>query len=102
MPGLGSLSPTCARADRAASPAGGCGMSAERPAKGLSMGLQALLGDAARPAPAPGSAEASASRGGVGQIEVARIRPNPHQPRSQFDDEALDELADAIHLPGDV
>jgi len=75
-------------------------MSAERPAKGLGMGLQALLGEAARPAPAPGSSEAAASRGGVREIEVARIRPNPHQPRVQFDEEALDELADSIRERG--
>ena len=75
-------------------------MSAERPAKGLGMGLQALLGEAARPAPAPASSEAAASRGGVREIEVARIRPNPHQPRVQFDEEALDELADSIRERG--
>ena len=75
-------------------------MSSERPAKGLGMGLQALLGEAARPAPPPGSSEAAASRGGVREIEVARIRPNPHQPRVQFDEEALDELADSIRERG--
>ena len=59
-------------------------MSGERQAKGLGMGLQALLGEAARPAPAPGG-EPPATRGGVREIEVARIRPNPNQPRVQFD-----------------
>jgi ParB family chromosome partitioning protein len=67
-------------------------MSADRPAKGLGMGLQALLGEAARPA-GEGSAQ---SRGGVREIEVARIRPNPNQPRQQFNEESLDELADSI------
>jgi ParB family chromosome partitioning protein len=75
-------------------------MSAERPAKGLGMGLQALLGEAARPAPAPASGDGAASRGGVREIEVARIRPNPNQPRVQFDEEALDELAESIRLRG--
>jgi ParB family chromosome partitioning protein len=42
-------------------------MSADRPAKGLGMGLQALLGEAARPAAA--SAELAASRGGVREID---------------------------------
>jgi ParB family chromosome partitioning protein len=74
-------------------------MSAERPAKGLGMGLQALLGEAARPAGAP-STELPASRGGVREIELARIRPNPNQPRVQFDEEALDELADSIRERG--
>jgi ParB family chromosome partitioning protein len=76
-------------------------MSAERPAKGLGMGLQALLGEAARPAAAPGAAaEAAATRGGVREIELARIRPNPNQPRVQFDEQALDELADSIRERG--
>jgi len=68
-------------------------MSADRPAKGLGMGLQALLGEAARPA---GAGEAGASAGGVREIEIARIRPNPNQPRMRFDDEALNELAESI------
>jgi ParB family chromosome partitioning protein len=73
-------------------------MSSERPAKGLGMGLQALLGEAAQPAPAAG--EALASRGGVREIEVARIKPNPNQPRLQFDEDALDELAESIRERG--
>ena len=74
-------------------------MSADRPAKGLGMGLQALLGEAARPAPAPGAGEQEA-RGGVREIEVARIKANPHQPRVQFDEDALDELAESIRQRG--
>jgi ParB family chromosome partitioning protein len=73
-------------------------MSADRPAKGLGMGLQALLGESARPI-APGT-EGPTSRGGVREIEVARIKPNPNQPRIQFDEEALDELADSIRERG--
>ena len=67
-------------------------MSTDRPTKGLGMGLSALIGDA-RPAPAD---EQSASRGGVREIEIGRIRPNPNQPRIQFSDESIDELADSI------
>lgn len=63
------------------------------------MGLQALLGEAARPAGAA-AAEAPSSRGGVREIEIARIRPNPNQPRVQFDQEALGELADSIRERG--
>lgn len=74
-------------------------MSADRPAKGLGMGLQALLGEAGRPMPAPG-AEPQIARGGVREIEIARIQPNPNQPRVQFDEEALDELADSIRERG--
>ena len=73
-------------------------MSADRPAKGLGMGLQALLGEAARPMATTG--DEPGSRGGVREIEVARIRPNPEQPRVQFDEDALDELADSIRDRG--
>ena len=74
-------------------------MSVDRPAKGLGMGLQALLGEAARPATAtPG--EPGSSRGGVREIEIARIHANPDQPRIQFDEEALDELAESIRQRG--
>jgi ParB family chromosome partitioning protein len=68
----------------------------EKPTKGLGMGLQALLGEAARP-PAEGAAE---SRGGVREIDVARIKPNPNQPRIQFDEDALAELAESIGRRG--
>lgn len=64
------------------------------------MGLQALLGEAARPAPAPGSADSPPSRGGVREIEISRIRPNPEQPRVQFDEDALEELAQSIRERG--
>ena len=71
-------------------------MSADRPVKGLGMGLQALLGEAARPA---GEAPAQ-SRGGVREVEIARIRPNPNQPRQHFTEESLAELADSIAQRG--
>ena len=65
------------------------------------MGLQALLGEASRPGSAPmAQGELPASRGGVREIELAHIRPNPAQPRVQFDEEALDELADSIRQRG--
>ena len=63
------------------------------------MGLQALLGEAARPGGAAPS-ETAASRGGVREIEISRIRANPEQPRVQFDEEALDELAESIRQRG--
>ena len=73
-------------------------MSADRPAKGLGMGLQALLGEAARPATSSG--ETTESRGGVREIDIVRIKPNPNQPRVQFDEGALAELADSIRERG--
>jgi ParB family chromosome partitioning protein len=65
----------------------------DRPGKGLGMGLSALLGDAPRKT---GGDVASENRAGVREIEIARIRPNPNQPRIQFSEEAIDELADSI------
>jgi ParB family chromosome partitioning protein len=32
----------------------------------------------------------------INEIEIAQIRPNPHQPRTHFDEEALAELATSI------
>jgi ParB family transcriptional regulator, chromosome partitioning protein len=72
-------------------------MTGERPGKGLGMGLQALLGEAAAP---PLSAEQQQARGGVREVEISRIKPNPNQPRMQFDESGLDELADSIRERG--
>jgi ParB family chromosome partitioning protein len=69
-------------------------MSVER-TKGLGMGLSALLGESSPPAGAADAAAAQA-RYGVREIEIARIRRNPRQPRVQFDETAIAELADSI------
>lgn len=34
------------------------------------------------------------------EVPVENIRPNPHQPRKEFDDERLEELADSIETHG--
>ncbi len=62
---------------------------------GLGRGLSALMGDAPRPATEEGS-----SGRGVREIEIARIRPNPSQPRIRFDEESIAELADSIAQRG--
>jgi len=72
-------------------------MSNERPGRGLGMGLSALLGDAPRPHAGEPTPEA---RGGVREIEIARIRPNPNQPRINFDEASIAELADSIAQRG--
>ncbi len=56
-----------------------------RRARGLGRGLGALI-------PAPG--------GGVDEVDVDLIVPNPHQPRSAVDDESLVELAASIREHG--
>lgn len=70
-------------------------MSASKPASGLGRGLQALLGE--QSAPASRMEEAPSTRAaGVREIEIGRIHPNPNQPRVQFREEAIEELADSI------
>lgn len=61
---------------------------------GLGKGLGALIpAGAAEPRPAAGTP-------GMLEIEVAAIRPNPYQPRDQFDEEGLGALADSIREVG--
>ncbi|MEO7634050.1 MAG: ParB/RepB/Spo0J family partition protein [Sphingomicrobium sp.] len=64
----------------------------EKAAKGLGKGLSALLGDSVR-APAAAS---GASGEGIRDVEISRIKPNPDQPRSHFDEASLNELAQSI------
>jgi len=73
-------------------------MSANKPNSGLGRGLQALLGEAA--VPVAGQDGPAPRPGGVREIEIGRIRPNPDQPRVQFTEEAIDELADSITQRG--
>ena len=70
-------------------------MSAKRPVSGLGRGLSALIDEAVRPAATGEQAEPAAANG-VREIEIGRIRPNPEQPRVQFEEQAIDELADSI------
>jgi ParB family chromosome partitioning protein len=65
------------------------------PRKGLGRGLSALLGEAPRPEP-----EAGGRRDSVRDVEIARIRPNPAQPRQHFDEDSLAELAESIARHG--
>lgn len=73
-------------------------MNTNKSTSGLGRGLQALLGEQTGVAPATN--EPPARAGGVREIEVGRIRPNPEQPRVQFKEEAIDELADSISERG--
>ena len=61
---------------------------------GLGKGLGALI-------PQAGTEPRPAGAGpGVSEIEVAAIRPNPYQPRVQFDEDALVALAESIREVG--
>lgn len=58
------------------------------PRRGLGRGLDALIG-----------ADASDERG-VASVSIDSLEPNPLQPRSEWDDEQLDELAASIREHG--
>ena len=75
-------------------------MSVKKPGTGLGRGLSALLGEAAAPAQGAAQHDGTPRAGEVREIEIGRIRPNPDQPRTQFDDEAIAELADSIAARG--
>jgi len=66
-----------------------------KPVSGLGRGLSALLGDVAAP-----SSEVATRPDGVREIEIARVHPNPNQPRTRFSEEAIAELADSIAQRG--
>lgn len=62
--------------------------------RGLGRGLDSLLGPAAA-ADAGGAAPA-------GRLPVDALQPNPHQPRTEFDDQELASLAESIRSRGMV
>jgi ParB family chromosome partitioning protein len=70
----------------------------EKKTSGLGRGLAALLDEAVRPASTQGEQAAATQDGprGVREVEIGRIRPNPAQPRINFDEESIAELADSI------
>ena len=79
--------------------------------RGLGRGLNALFMDTeeayenAAKTPAPAAAEFTPSDGGADvkglkEVDISLIRPNPNQPRKNFDEEALNELADSIRKHG--
>ena len=61
--------------------------------KGLGRGLDAIFGTDAVDAKLKPMSQMT-------EIDIAEIIPNPTQPRTQFDEEALDELADSIRQLG--
>jgi ParB family chromosome partitioning protein len=70
----------------------------------LGRGLSALLGEVTRDVSVSGAsgtdaASANANRS-VLHLPIARIAPHPDQPRRQFDEQALEELAESIRTRG--
>jgi ParB family transcriptional regulator, chromosome partitioning protein len=76
--------------------------SPEQPRKALGRGLSALLPSrsAAAPRPEATSAPAEAFPLDANVLPITSIRPNPNQPRSDFDPEKLNELAQSIRANG--
>ncbi len=80
-----------------------------KPNRGLGRGLSALIRPA-DPGPAAAAPATTAEReqpagrqpdsGTTSQLEISRIRPNPLQPRADFDPQALDELKESIRQKG--
>jgi ParB family chromosome partitioning protein len=69
----------------------------------LGKGLSALLNDSVSVLPNKNEIGTSAdvnAMGSVNEIKIAEIEVNPFQPRTDFDQEALAELADSIKLQG--
>lgn len=66
----------------------------QQPAAGPPPTAQATAGIAAAPALAP--------REGLQQVDIDLIDPSPYQPRTQFRETALDELAQSIRVSGIV
>ena len=77
-------------------------MSAEK-RNALGKGLSALLNDSVNVLPNKNEAISSAEIGSVGSvndIKISEIEVNPFQPRTDFDHDAMAELADSIKLQG--
>lgn len=75
---------------------------ASRP-RGLGRGLSALLGESMVEEPVRGrdpSGKGETPGKSIQHIDIASISPHPHQPRRQFDDAALQELAESISARG--
>ena len=69
---------------------------------GLGRGLGALISDvnSIQQAAAKKPAEPARPLVSTSEIEISKIEPNPYQPRTEFNQEALEELAASIKLLG--
>ena len=66
--------------------------------RGLGRGLSALIGDVNTPDTSGEKRQAAARKDGI--IPIERIKPNPDQPRQQFDQKELEDLAASIREKG--
>ncbi|MBD8487548.1 ParB/RepB/Spo0J family partition protein [Echinicola sp. CAU 1574] len=68
--------------------------------KALGRGLGALLEDSSNQNSKKESQETTVPAAGIHEIPLSEIQVNPYQPRTHFDIEALQELADSITVQG--
>ena len=61
--------------------------------KALGKGLEALI-------PSSATSTLDAPKAGVREVPIEQVEPNPHQPRTRFDEDSLRELADSIVVTG--
>lgn len=65
---------------------------------GLGRGLGALLEDSGEKKKISGSG--ATPKGAINEIALSKIETNPWQPRTEFDEEALNDLAESIKVQG--
>jgi ParB family chromosome partitioning protein len=68
--------------------------------KALGRGLAALLPGAAQPAPPPEPVRTTRPGDGLRTVAIEEVHPSPTQPRKNFDDARLAELAESIRAQG--
>ena len=70
--------------------------------KGLGRGLNALFGLDSDESYNNISSQKQQSTNGVLELDITKVKPNPNQPRKNFDEDALKELASSIKIHGIV
>lgn len=65
---------------------------------GLGRGLGALLEDSGEKQKISGAG--ATVKGAINEIDISKIEANPWQPRTEFDEEALNDLAESIRVQG--
>lgn len=73
-----------------------------KPKGGLGKGLSALIRPSVQTerADIQRARSASPDTASISHVEISKIRPNPYQPRADFDPKALDELRESIKEKG--
>lgn len=75
-------------------------MSSSNKKRGLGRGISSLMDDYSFDGIFADGEIAEVNGGRLLSLEINRVHPNPHQPRKQFDQETLDELAESIKTQG--